>query len=375
LLFANLGRADQVPAEGEKLGGSGKQGEIVMRKKIGWVVLVLSITLTAVHTHARSLSGVFQRVNPAVVVILTSTREYARSIPGQSVYTKGLGSGVVVSADGLIMTAAHVVQVADAVAVQFLDGSRVTARVVSSSILADVALLELDSVPDGLVVADLGDSGRVAIGDEIFVVGAPYGIDHTLTVGYISGRRTPDGVCNEFSPIEFLQTDAAINRGNSGGPMFSIDGKLVGIVSRILSQSGGSEGVGFAVTINTARELLLRQKSFWSGLEFYYLSGALAEAFNLPQDAGLLVQRVAESSPGQALGLKPGTIPVRIGSKEFLIGGDVVLEVQGIPISTDWQTGCRIREKIVQLGQGQGIKVKVLRAGEIRNLSAYTLGK
>jgi S1-C subfamily serine protease len=266
------------------------------------------------------------------------------------------------------MTAAHVVQVADEVSVHFLDGSEVMAKVVGAALQADVALLRLNEVPDNLRVAELGDSDRVSIGDEVFVVGAPYGIDHTLTVGYLSGRRKSIGVCNQLTPIEFLQTDAAINMGNSGGPLFSMDGKLIGIVSRILSQSGGSEGLGFATSINTAKELLIEQESLWIGLEAYLVAGELAQALNVPQEAGLLVQRVANDSPGYRLGLRPGKVPIQIGREKLFIGGDIIIEVQGMPISSDVKETCDIRDSMGELNQGERVEFKVLRGGKIITL-------
>ncbi|MGD8776416.1 MAG: trypsin-like peptidase domain-containing protein [Syntrophobacterales bacterium] len=342
-----------------------------MRNKILLLLFMVSLLGLTTLSEAKSLSKVFKQVNPAVVVILTKEHGYSKLHPGETItVTKGgLGSGVVISEDGLVMTSAHVVNVADEVSVHFLDGSKVLAKVISSASQADVALLRLDSVPDDLVAADLGDSDKVSIGDEIFVVGAPYGVDHTLTVGHISGRRTSKIVCNQLVPIEFLQTDAAINKGNSGGPLFSMDGKVVGIVSHILTQSGGSEGLGFAAGINTAKELLLRQKTFWSGLEAYFLSGDLARAFNVPQEAGLLIQRVANDSPGHYLGIEPGNIPVQIGGQRLLIGGDIVLAVQGVPVSTDYETTCDIRETMGGLSPGSRIDLTVLRGGKIVQLS------
>jgi S1-C subfamily serine protease len=346
--------------------------------RFGFFLLSISFLLigSSALAQANSLSKVFKRVSPAVVVIVTKEHGYSRLGPGQTIsITKGgLGSGVVVSEEGLVMTAAHVVQVADEVLVHFDDGSKVAAKVVSSAMQADVALLELKKVPDNLVAAELGDSTKIDIGDEVFVVGAPYGIDHTLTVGHMSGRRSSKGVCNQFTPVEFLQTDASINKGNSGGPLFDTEGRVVGIVSHFLSQSGGSEGVGFAASINTARELLLTQKSFWSGLEAYLVSGELAKALNVPQEAGLLIQRVAEDSPGNNLGLRPGMIPAQIGTERILIGGDIVLEVEGVTISTGAEHVCLIRESIMGIDPDGPIDVKILRNGKIVDLSAASTG-
>jgi serine protease Do len=320
------------------------------------------------EAEANSLKNVFKRVNPAVVVVVTKEGGYSRTIPEAPIIRGGLGSGIVISKNGLVMTAAHVVQVADQVSVHFLDGSEVMAKVVGAALQADVALLRLNEVPDNLHVAELGDSDGVSIGDEVFVVGAPYGIDHTLTVGYLSGRRKSIGVCNQLTPIEFLQTDAAINMGNSGGPLFSMDGKLIGIVSRILSQSGGSEGLGFATSINTAKELLIEQESLWIGLEAYLVAGELAQALNVPQEAGLLVQRVANDSPGYRLGLRPGKVPIQIGREKLFIGGDIIIEVQGMPISSDVKETCDIRDSMGELNQGESVEFKVLRGGKIITL-------
>ncbi|MCG8376703.1 MAG: trypsin-like peptidase domain-containing protein, partial [Chlorobiales bacterium] len=265
--------------------------------------------------------------------------------------------------------AAPVVHVADIVTVRFKDGRKVGARVVGSAVRADVALLRLNEVPDGLTVADLGDSDAMDIGDQVFVVGAPYGIDHTLTVGHVSGRRSLKGFANQLVNIEFLQTDASINRGNSGGPMFNMDGEVVGIVSSISSSSGGSEGLGFAASINTARDLLLKQQSIWTGMEAYFLSGPISKALNVPQESALLVQRVAENSPSKLLGLVPGSIPVRIGREEFLLGGDIILEVQGIPVAADYRTMKALQEAMLFTTSGRSVTIKVLRGGKIINLS------
>jgi len=340
-----------------------------MRLRLVVIIATLTLAWAPAARAAESLSQIFKRVNPAVVVILTIERGYSADRPGQMLTGSSLGSGVVISEDGLIMTAAHVVQVADIVTVRFKDGSKVGARVVGSAVRADVALLRLNEVPVGLTVAELGDSDAIEIGDQVFVVGAPYGIDHTLTVGHLSGRRSVQGFADQLVKIEFLQTDAAINKGNSGGPMFNLAGEVVGIVSSISSISGGSEGLGFAASINTARDLLLKQQSIWTGMEAYFLTGPISKALNVPQDSALLVQRVAENSPSKLLGLEAGSIPVRIGREEFLLGGDIILEVQGIPVAADYETMKALQEAMLFTTSGRSVTMKILRGGKIVNLS------
>ena len=240
------------------------------------IILICAGRLQARAQTTQTLAEVFKRVNPAVVEIHTKETDLPPVPMGQPVSVGGLGSGVLISPDGKILTAAHVVQTADAIEVEFLTGETLRATVLSSEPSADVALLQLEKAPRGPFVAKIGDSDAIEIGAPVFVVGAPLGASHTLTVGYISARRKPNDTLNGMSRAEFFQTDAAINQGNSGGPLFNMQGEVIGIVSHILSHSGGSEGLGFAVTSKVARQLLER-KSFWSGLGGYMLSGTMAD--------------------------------------------------------------------------------------------------
>ena len=249
---------------------------------------------------AQSLGPVFRRVNPSVVIIHARWKEIAAS--GQVGRVAEVGSGVLVSADGKIITAAHVVQTADEITAEFLSGEQIPARVIASEPEADVSLLQLERMPAKPMVAALGNSDRSQVGDQIFIVGAPYGIAHTLSVGYITARHKPNTVYGEMALAEFFQTDAAINPGNSGGPMFNMAGEVIGVASHNISKSGGSEGLGFVVTINMTRRLLLEQRSFWSGMSSVVVSGRVARALNLPQPVGLLVQRVAANSPAAQIG-------------------------------------------------------------------------
>src|SRR2546428_11414845 len=191
----------------------------------------------------QSLSEIFKRVAPAVVVIHTKEKEFPTIPDTQPVSVAGLGSGVLVSSDGQVLTAAHVVQTADAIVVEFLTGEFLQARVVSSEPTADVALLQLERAPTAPLAARLGDSDAIQVGDQVFVVGAPLGISHTLTVGHISARRKPDGPLGRMSPAEFFQTDAAISPGDSGGPLFHMAAQRVSVVSHILSTSRGYESL------------------------------------------------------------------------------------------------------------------------------------
>lgn len=315
------------------------------------------------------LSDVFKRVNPAVLEIHTLGTDVARDGSARQVSVAGLGSGVLISPDGKVLTAAHVVQTADAIEVEFVGGEKLRARVLSSEPAADVALLQLEGLPRDSKVAKIGNSDAVETGDQIFVVGAPLGVSHTLTVGYISGRREPKSTFGGMSLAEYFQTDAAINPGNSGGPMFNMKGEVIGLVSYNLSQTGGSEGLGFAITAKVANELMLEEKSFWSGVNGYLLSGDLAEVFNVPQPGlGLLVQRIASGSPAEQIGLKAGTMRATIGDDDLIVGGDIILAIQGIPLTqpSDLVTA---RQKLAALHPGDQATVTVLRGGRILHLT------
>jgi serine protease Do len=318
--------------------------------------------------QTQSLSQLFKQVSGAVAVVRVREHASLRRVGDPTERTAtidGIGSGVLISADGKVITAAHVVQLADTVSVEFPGSPAVGAQVVASDPVADVALLQLDSVPAGVTPAKLGDSDRAEVGDQIFVIGAPHGISHTLTVGHLSARRSPREATGSLAMAELFQTDAAINRGNSGGPIFSMHGEVIGVVSHIISNSGGSEGLGFAVTSNMARQLLLEQPTLWSGLEGYLLSGDLARAFNLPTSAGLLVQRVADGSPAQRMGIRGGSLPMRLDADPLLLGGDIILAVADIELS-EAAAREKIRRRLLDIrGNGSPLRITVLRGGEI----------
>src|SRR5262249_20115920 len=181
-----------------------------------------------------------------------------------------------------VMTAAHVVHSMDQIDVEFLGGETVSARVIASEQAADLSLLQLDKVPPKAQVATMGDSNTMRVGDPVIIVGAPYGLADSVGNGIISARGPPNPVYKTMRLAEFFQTTATINTGNSGGPMFAMNGDVVGIVSHNISKSGGSEGLGFVVTINTAKQLLLEKRSFWGGLEGLMRSDDLADMLNVP---------------------------------------------------------------------------------------------
>lgn len=335
---------------------------------VRFIALLLLATLVALGQPApavaQAVGDVFRQVSPSVVVIRSRGRGVSAS--GQVRFGE-VGSGVLISADGKVMTAAHVVHAMDEITVEFIGGEAVKARVVASEPAADLSLLQLERVPPGVKIARLANSASVRVGDQVLVVGAPYGLAYSLSVGYVSARWPPNSVYPAFPLAEFFQTDATINTGNSGGPLFSIAGEVIGIVSHNISKGGGSEGLGFVVTINTAKDLLLARRSIWSGLEGHTLSGDLAAIFNLPQPEGFLVKTVAKGSPAEEAGIRGGNRTATIDGQTLVVGGDILLAVDGIPTGNlaDYN---RMREHLQRLTPGVPITVTVLRAGRVLNL-------
>jgi S1-C subfamily serine protease len=345
----------------------------IMKNRIIAMVIVALVTSWASAAEGQSLREIFKRVNSSVVVVRSIETDVIAATQSEPVIASAQGSGVLISGDGEVITASHLVQTANEVFVEFSGGEIISANIIASEPAGDVALLRLNSPPpSGATAAKLGDSDKVEVGDQIFIVGAPHGISHTLTVGYISARRRPSTVYNGFSLAEFFQTDAAINQGNSGGPMFNSAGEIVGIVSHIISKSGGSEGLGFVVTSNMARRLLFERRSFWSGLSGYFITKDFARVFNVPPPGvGMLVQRVAKDSPAAEIGLQGGTVGATIEGESLVLGGDIILEVQGIPFGIENYQ--KIQELMSRLAPNETIGVKILRGGEQLELSAKLL--
>jgi S1-C subfamily serine protease len=331
-------------------------------------MMALAAAVPGSAAEPPTIGEIFLMVDQAVVEITTVQQVVADQGPARRVAAGSLGSGFLISSDGRIMTAAHVVQVADKITVRFVTGDEVAARVLASDPSADVALIQAESVPAGVKPALLGNSDEAAVGDQVLVIGAPYGIAHTLTVGHVSARRAPNHLFGGFEKVELLQTDAAINQGNSGGPMFNMKGEVIGVVSHIFSTSGGFQGLGFVVTSNLAMKVLIDDPTGWTGLHGVVIDGPVAAALNVPQSAGILVDAVAAGSPASALGLLAGDLKANIAGTELTLGGDIILAVHGIRVGEpDFQNKVRARRET--LGPADQFEVTVLRGGNVIKLS------
>ena len=328
-------------------------------------------------TGAYSFSHAARRAAPAVVSITATklTRNPHADDPRfrfffgdraqqpQPQQQLGLGSGVIVSPEGYLLTNHHVVSDAVDIEVQLADGRNTRALLVGSDIETDIAVLkiELPSLP----VLELADTRSLQVGDAVLAIGNPFNIGQTVTAGIVSAlERTQRG----SSPFQsFIQTDAAINPGNSGGALVDATGSLVGINTAIFSRSGGNMGIGFAVPVDTARmvmEQLVRGgkvKRGFIGVDIRDLNAELAESLALPVKTGVLITGVLNDGPAAKGGVRPGDVVLRVGDKAVTNAAELLAAVASLPPQSEAQLA-------LQRG-GEALSVRV-RVGERPSVSA-----
>ena len=250
------------------------------------------------------------------------------------------GSGFLIDTEGHVVTNSHVVEGADRVEVTLGSSDEsYGAAIVGTDPATDVALLRVDAPADQMHPLALGDSSKVQVGDPVVAIGNPFGLDRTVTSGIISALQRQIQAPNGFSISHVIQTDAAINPGNSGGPLIDTTGEVVGINAQIQTRTGGNVGIGFAIPINTARDVVDQLKAdgevehAYLGINGGSITPDLAKALNLPVDEGVLVQEVVPGGPAEDAGLKGGDTSATIDGAEFELGGDIIVEVEGKPIT------------------------------------------
>ncbi len=314
----------------------------------------------------RRVIDVYKGIAPAVVNI--TTRTYQRGFFFEPIPAEGAGSGFILDDQGHILTNYHVIQDAERVEVNFDDNTTVQAEIVGVDPRNDVALLQVDARPDLLHPVTLGTSTNLEVGQRAIAIGNPFGqFGRTLTTGVISAldrtlqspdKRTITGV---------IQTDAAINRGNSGGPLLDSQGKVIGITTAIFSPTGANAGIGFAIPIDKVKRILPdmlelgRYRHPWLGVRYAYtVTPGLAEMLNLPVDQGLLLVQISPHSPLADAGARGAQRKTLIGNQIVYVGGDILTAIDGRPVSS-WEDLQTLLEDNYQVGD----KVTVtLRQGE-----------
>ncbi len=366
------------------------EGENMIKKLVAVSALFLSFSVSAIAKDLPDFTELAEKQGPSVVNISVTQvvqgqgiggfpgmpndeafnelfRRFGLPIPGvpggpggqvppQEFKSNSLGSGFIISADGYILTNAHVVNEADEVIVKLSDKREFKAKIIGADRRTDVALLKIEA--SGLPKVTVGDPGKLRVGEWVAAIGSPFGLENTMTAGIVSakGRALPQ---ENFVP--FIQTDVAINPGNSGGPLFNLKGEVVGINSQIYSRSGGSMGLSFAIPIDVAIEVSTQLKSSgkitrgWLGIAIQEITKDLAESFGMKNTNGALIAGVEKSSPAEKGGLEPG---------------DVITKFDGKPIITSSD----LPRAVGAAKPGKKAAVEVLRKGTIRGLNV-TVGE
>ncbi|QEL65552.1 serine protease [Oryzomicrobium terrae] len=328
------------------------------------------------------MGGIVERNGPAVVNIsVTGTRQVADSgglpqldpddpfyeffrrfrapQPGGEAPVRGLGSGFIITSDGTILTNAHVVEGADEVTVKLTDKREFKAKVRGIDKVSDVAVLKIDA--KGLPTVKIGSSTATRVGEWVLAIGSPFGFENSASAGIVSAksRSLPDG-----SYVPFIQTDVAVNPGNSGGPLFNMAGEVIGINSQIYSRSGGYQGLSFAIPIEVAMNV---EKQIVTngqvqrgrlGVTIQEINQSLADSFGLKKPAGALVNSVEKGSPAAKAGLEPGDVVLSIDGKDITNSGELAATVAGM------RPGDVARLQVWRHGSNKEIAVKVGSASE-----------
>jgi S1-C subfamily serine protease len=274
----------------------------------------------------------------------TITAIYKDAAPGVVTVSRGqgTGSGFVIDRDGYVLTNAHVVDATGAITVSFSNGDRVDAKLVGTDASTDVALLKVSEPSDALHPIPLGDSATIQVGDPVVAIGNPFGYDRTITSGIVSAVARQIESPNGFPINNAIQTDAAINHGNSGGPLLNMQGQVVGINSQIADSGvNANVGVGFAIPINLVKSIETDLRAHGS-VQHAYLGVTLsdidpalvASLKDLPVSSGVMVAAVSPNSPASAAGLKGGNNRVVLDGQTYVIGGDIVTAINGTPVKT-----------------------------------------
>ena len=302
-----------------------------------------------------SFSAAVRQAAPAVVSINTSARHPAANDPwfrfffgdrGEQQQT-GLGSGVIMSPEGYVLTNNHVVEGADAIEVVLPDARRTSAKVIGTDPESDLAVLKISL--DKLPVMTLGNSDQLQVGDQVLAIGNPFGVGQTVTSGIVSALGRNQLGINTFE--NFIQTDAAINPGNSGGALTDIGGHLMGINTAIYSRSGGSMGIGFAIPVSTARQVMesiVRNGQVvrgWIGVEPGELTPELAQTFGVKAEQGVIITGVLGNGPAAQAGIRPGDVITQVGDQPT-------------------RTVSELLSRIAALAPGQAVPFTLERRGE-----------
>jgi S1-C subfamily serine protease len=353
----------------------GRWGERQPRK-VEALPMATPASLTEVPTREPALTDdesinvrVYREASGAVANILTKATEYDFFM--DPVPVEGAGSGFLIDARGYILTNFHVVQEAQSIEVVLGDQSRYPAKFIGADQRNDVALIKIEPKGKPLVALPLGDSSKLQVGQKVLAIGNPFGFQSTLTTGVVSALGRTVQTSQTTYIDEAIQTDAAINRGNSGGPLINSHGEVIGINSAIYTPSGTTAGIGFAIPVNTAKRIAHdlmtegRVRQAFLGAQTLEVGGWLAEALDLPVKDGLLVEEVTRGGPAAEAGLHGGDRAAMAGMRRIMTGGDLIVAIDGQKIANQFDLNVALNRK----RPGDTVALTVYRGGRKMDLS------
>jgi S1-C subfamily serine protease len=323
------------------------------------------------NPSGKTISDIYGSAKRGVIQVLaTSVVSDNRFFGSQP--ARALGSGFVIDKAGHVVTNYHVIEGASKVEVSFSGNDEMPATVIGRDPSTDIAVLRIKRAQGrALTPLELGNSDVVRVGDAVVAIGNPFGLERTVTAGIVSALQREITAPNGFAIDRVIQTDAAINHGNSGGPLLNADGRVIGVNSQIETESGGNVGIGFAVPINTVKDVVSqllesgKVDHAYIGVEMATITRELASNVRLPVDQGVLIQRVRTDSPAAQAGLRGGTTQVVVDGESYLVGGDVITKADGQPIESAEQ----LRSVVTSKQPGDEITLEVHRQNETKEVT------
>ena len=328
-------------------------------------------TLTSQQSQL-SAAEIYKKDAPSVVEI-TVTTQSSGGFFGQSGTQEAQGSGFVYDTQGDIVTDQHVVSGASSISVKFPNGASYKATLVASDASSDLAVIRVNAPSSLLHPLGLADSGTVSVGDPVVAIGAPFGLADSITSGIVSALHRDITAPNNFTITDTIQTDAAINHGNSGGVLLNMAGQVIGVTAQIDSESGGNDGVGFAIPSNTVRAVVTQligtgsvQRGYL-GVRVETVPGSAASRLNVP--AGVEITNVVAGSPASKAGLRGAAGSTVVDGVQYAVGGDVITQVDGRPVSN----ADSLQTDIAGRKPGSNVVLTLVRGGVTKTVTV-TLG-
>jgi S1-C subfamily serine protease len=363
------------------LGGAVAVGAVALLGGLEGDTTIVTETVVPTETQSAPTTGngltvneIYERAAPGVVQINSNLSGVSLPAGDQ----RALGSGFVIDKSGHIVTNYHVVQGANEIRVGFSNRDTMEARLVGSDPSTDVAVLRVNVDASALAPLPLGDSDRVEVGDPVVAIGNPFGLDRTATAGIVSAVQRLITAPSDFTIDHVIQTDAPINRGNSGGPLLNDRGEVIGVNTQIETGgiTTGNVGIGFAVPSNTVKNVVGqilrtgRVEHPHLGIRGKPITPDVAEAYRLPTEAGVLVESVTGGTGADRAGLQAGDTKVFVAGDSYILGGDIIVAADGKKVSSVEE----LRDAVAAHKPGEKLKLRIYRDGE-RTSVTVTLGR